>query len=117
MLDTSEVVMTRHEKKIAAFVVTWFGNWPNYTRLWVESCRTNPSVDFLIFTDHPLLTPEELPANVFSIPMTESEFSSRLQEIIGVPIQLKDAHKLCDFKPFFGLVYPEHLKDYEFWGF
>ena len=27
------------------------GNLPVYFQLWLESCRRNPSVDFLVFTD------------------------------------------------------------------
>lgn len=38
--------------KSIVFVVPWGGGkLPTYFQLWLESCRRNPSVDFLVFTD------------------------------------------------------------------
>ena len=37
--------------KSIAFVVPWAGHLPPYFQLWLESCRWNSSIDFLLFTD------------------------------------------------------------------
>lgn len=35
-----------------ALIIPHFGNFKNYVDFWLETCRKNPLVDFLIFTDN-----------------------------------------------------------------
>lgn len=35
-----------------ALIIPHFGNFKNYVSFWLESCKNNPNVDFLIFTDY-----------------------------------------------------------------
>ena len=37
--------------KSIAFVIPYFGKFPNYFSLWLQSCRNNPTIDWLLFTD------------------------------------------------------------------
>ena len=36
-----------------AFVIPYFGKFPNYFELWEHSAAYNKDIDFLIFTDTP----------------------------------------------------------------
>lgn len=33
-----------------AFIICWYGNYPWYFPYFVQSCRYNSTIDFLIFT-------------------------------------------------------------------
>jgi len=48
-------------KKIR-IIIPYFGKWPLWIDLFLESCRFNPTVDWLIFTDCPM--PGNRPENV-----------------------------------------------------
>jgi hypothetical protein len=72
-------------------------------------------VDFVIFTDQKPLRP--LPANVRMIPMTLADISHRAGAVLGFPISIPRAYKLCDFKPLYGLLFAEHLAGYTHWGY
>ena len=45
-----------------AYVVPFFGKFPKGFQFWLLSCKCNPSIDWLIFTDDK--TPYDYPENV-----------------------------------------------------
>ena len=45
-----------------AYVVPYFGKFPKGFQFWLLSCKCNPSIDWLIFTDDK--TPYDYPENV-----------------------------------------------------
>ena len=49
------------DKKIC-LIILYFGKLPNYFDLWLNSCKYNSSIDFLIFTDD--RTEYDYPKNV-----------------------------------------------------
>jgi hypothetical protein len=98
-----------------ALVLAWSGKWRPWIHLFLHSCARNPQVDFLIFTDQKPLRP--LPANVRMIPMTLADISHRAGAVLGFPISIPRAYKLCDFKPLYGLLFAEHLAGYTHWGY
>jgi len=101
-------------KKIG-MVYSYMGKWPNYLRLFLESCKYNPSVDFLIFTD--CGEPGEHSENVKIIPMNLSEFNALASLKLGMDIKIKTPYKLCDFKPCYGVVFEDYIQKYEYWGY
>src|SRR5262249_22099946 len=99
-----------------AFVVPYYGNWPRYWRLWAESAANNPRFDFLILTDLP--RPESVPDNVHIVPMRYAEVSHRLSGVLGFSLpNFATYHKMCDFKPFYGLAFADLLGSYQYWGY
>jgi hypothetical protein len=82
--------------------------------LYLESCRYNPSIDFLIFTD--CGAPDISCPNVTMIKSTLEQFHARASEKLGHRIFFEDTYKLCDFKPAFGVIFEEYLGAYDFWG-
>ncbi len=95
-------------------VLPYFGTFPNYFPLFLESCRRNPTVDWHIYTDSDV--PYDYPENVKVHKMTFADFQAKLQQSFDFPICLESPYKLCDFKPTYGETLAEDLKDYDFWG-
>jgi hypothetical protein len=102
------------EYKIGLITV-YFGPWPPWFNLFLESCKSNVNIDFLIFSDNPVLT-QNLP-NIKSVFLTLNDFNSRVSEILKLNITISDPYKLCDFKPVFGEVFGDYIKEYNFWGY
>ena len=95
-------------------VLPYFGTFPNYFPLFLESCRRNPTVDWHIYTDSDVAY--DYPENVKVHRITFSDFRAKLQQSFDFPIGLESPYKLCDFKPTYGEALAEDLKDYDFWG-
>jgi hypothetical protein len=46
------------------------------------------------------------------------ELWRRISEVLGFPLpNVVSYHKLCDFKPFYGLAFADLLKTYRYWGY
>lgn len=99
----------------AAFVVMYYGRWPWYWRLWAESVAANPGLDFLLITDLP--APAPLPPNVKLVPMTLAQALERFSACFGTAVTSVAPHKLCDYRPFYGLVFADLLQSYAYWGY
>lgn len=95
-------------------VLPYFGTFPNYFPLFLESCRNNPTVDWHIYTDNDAAY--DYPENVKIHKMSFADFRAKLQQSFDFPICLESPYKLCDFKPTYGETLRDDLKDYDFWG-
>lgn len=95
-------------------VLPYFGKLPNYFPLFLQSCRRNPTIDWLVYTD----SSRELdwPENVKVHKTTFDAFRSRIQKSFDFPICLESPYELCDFKPTYGDTLQEDLQKYDFWG-
>jgi hypothetical protein len=100
-------------KKIA-LVNCFFGMFPWYFPFFIKSCTTNPTVDFLIFTDSDY--DGVFPSNVKIIPFTLAQFNELATQKLAFKVAVKKPYKLCDFKPTYGLLFSEYLVEYDFWG-
>lgn len=102
--------------KKKALVVTYFGELPFWFSGFQQSCKYNPEITWIIFTDSFSL--KENLENLIFINLSIDQFSEIASQKIGIKINLlKDnLYKICDFKPAFGLIYEDYLKEYDFWG-
>ena len=102
-------------KKIA-FILPYFGKLPKKGfELWLLSCKYNPTIDWLIYTDDK--TEFQYPQNVKLTYTTLSEIKKKAQSLFEFQISLDKPRKLCDFKPAYGEIFKEELKEYDFWGY
>lgn len=101
-------------KKIA-LIIPYFGNFKNYFQVFLTSCKNNPTIDWLIYTDS--IEAYEWPENVHKITTTFEDFKQRIQANFDFCVCLDKPYKLCDFKPTYGEVLANDLKDYDFWGY
>ena len=58
----------------------------------------------------------ELPGNVKIINISLRDVSDLAGYKMGYSIDIGYAYKLCDFKPAYGFIFSEYIKDYDFWG-
>lgn len=98
-----------------ALVIVWLGPWKPWINLYVESCRRNPSFDFLIYTDQ--APPSATAANVRFLPIDRESMEQRIWEKLHLRTRLPKAYKLCDYKALFGLLFAEELEMYSHWGY
>ncbi|KQU97358.1 DUF6625 family protein [Devosia sp. Root105] len=101
-------------KRLVLFT-PWFGPWPVWINLYLESCRRNSEVDWLIHTDQDL--PENRPDNVHFIPISLTEFCDTISRAIGVPINAPNAYKLNDLKPMLGHAFASEISNYRSFGY
>jgi hypothetical protein len=102
-------------KATIAQIVPYFGRWPEWIDLYLFSCGQNPQVDFIFFTDCPI--PAVTYPNTIFHPMTFSEYCDLVSERLHINFHPERAYKLCDLRPFYGVIHQEELRDYEFWGY
>ncbi len=101
-------------KSIILFI-PYFGKLPSYFPLFLESCRYNNTIDFLLFTDDE--TQYDYPPNVSVKYMPFSSFADRIQQMYSFHISLAYPYKLCDYKPAYGEICAKEFAGYDFWGY
>jgi hypothetical protein len=71
--------------------------------------------EFLYLTDDPAVKSPY--PNVRVIPLTLAEFNMRARDVIGCELGSNHPMKLCDFRPAFGLIFADLLRESAFWGY
>ena len=92
----------------------YFGKFNNYFELWKKSCQYNTTIDFLIFTDQEINY--DIPRNMKIIKMNLEECKNLIEKKLEMKISLEKAYKLCDFKPVYGKIFEDYIKEYDYWG-
>ena len=100
-------------KKI--FIIPYFGKFPEYFPLFLKSCSKNRGFEWLFFTD--ITYRGEIPQNVRFVQISFENLVKLIQSKFNFKINLKTPYKLCDYKPAYGYIFDEYLKDYDFWGY
>ena len=101
--------------KKCLLILPYFGKFNNYFPLYLKSIETNTGINWLIITDD--RTPYSYPDNVKVIYCDFPELAERAKAALGKDIYLEYPYKLCDFKPAYGVIFEEEVKDYEYWGY
>lgn len=97
------------------FVIPYFGRWPFWMPFFLESCRRNPDIDWLLFSDCGV--PADLPVNVRIESIGYADYCALVAERLGIPFAPQNAYKLCDIKPALGFIHEDRLAGYDFWAF
>lgn len=96
-------------------ICPYFGKLPtSQFPLWLESCRFNSTIDWLIITDDE--THYDYPQNVRVKYSSWNSFKSKVESVFDFPIYFEKPYKVCDFRPAFGVIFEEEIKGYDFWG-
>ena len=101
--------------KKCCFIIPYFGKFPNYFQLFLNSCRYNPDFNWLLFTDDH--AEFDYPENVKVVYMPYGDFKGVIQSRFDFPLVIPTPHKLCDFKPAYGYLFEEYLEKFKFWGY
>ena len=100
-------------KKIA-YVLPYFGHFPKGFELFLMSCKNNSTIDWLIFTDDK--TKYDYPPNVKVKYYSFEDIKKKVQKNFDFKIVLDKPYKFCDFKPAYGEIFSDELKEYDYWG-
>ena len=96
-------------------VIPYFGRWPVWMPFFLASCRMNPTVDWLFFSDCGQL--EDCPRNVRVIETDYGDYCTLIGKRLNIDFRPDHPYKLCDLKPALGYVHANQLADYDFWAF
>ena len=101
--------------KKCCFIVPFFGKMPKNFSLFLKTCEYNRDFNWLIITDDN--TKYIYPPNVKKINMTFNEVRELIQSKFDFKIALPNPYKLCDFRPAYGFLFEDYIRDFRFWGY
>ena len=102
------------ETKICVIGV-YFGTLPNYFQLWLRSCEYNKNISFYLFTDADL-SAYVIPSNVRWITYSLEQMRERASDVLGFEAALYSPYKCCDFRPLYGKIFSEYIREFDYWG-
>lgn len=98
-----------------ALIIPYFGEFPEWMPLYLYSCSKQRKIDFLYFTDCEI--PKRIYANTIFVKTTFEAYCDKVSSKLSIEFHPSASYKLCDLKPFYGMVHEEELRNYEWWGF
>lgn len=101
--------------KKCLFIVPYFGKLPAIFPLFLKSAAYNTEYNWLILTNDS--TKYNYPKNVETVYMSFEDFRNKVQEKFDFPISLNSYQKLCDYKPAYGYILEDKIKNFAFWGY
>jgi len=101
--------------KSIVILICYFGEFPWYFDYFLHSCKYNPTVHFIIITDDEAYS-KTLPENIIIINKSMAELNDLASEKLGFKTHINNTRKLCDFKPAYGFLFSDLIRDYDFWG-
>jgi hypothetical protein len=101
--------------KSIIIVISYFGEWPKWFPLFLASCRSNPTINWLIITDCEI--PYSIPGNVKFNRTTYTDYIESVCKHFDVEFRPADNYKICDLRPLYGHLYSDDIKGYDYYGF
>lgn len=96
-------------------LIPYFGRWPEWMNLFVESCKWNPGVRWRLYTD--CGEPENRAANVEYVHLSFEDYKALARERLGIAFDPTDPYKLCDLKPCLGHIHERDAEGFPFFGY
>ncbi len=98
-----------------AIIIPYFGTLPQWFQMFLNSVKGISAFDFFLYTDDKRAF--TYPENVNVFYTSFSEMQKLFYEKLGNSIYLRHPYKFCDYRPAYGIVFAELIKDYEYWGY
>lgn len=96
-------------------LMPYFGKWPFWIELFIESCRRNPTIVWFFLSNCGELA--SFPNNVKYQEMSLKEYNALVSSRLSINFNPDNAYKVCDVRPAFGFIHEDLTKGYDFWGF
>lgn len=96
-------------------IIPYFGSFPVWFDLYLYSCYKNNFIDFYFFTDCKI--PNKIYSNTYFIKVSFEEYCELVSRKLDIQFRPQKYVKLCDVKPYYGLIHADIVSNYEFWGF
>jgi hypothetical protein len=101
-------------KEWLIMLMPYFGRWPEWMNLFIESCKWNPDVRWRFYTD--CGEPENNAANVDYVHLSFEDYKALVREKLRIEFDPSDRYKLCDLKPAYGDIHARDIAGYRFFG-
>ncbi|HKH46326.1 MAG TPA: DUF6625 family protein [Thermoanaerobaculia bacterium] len=96
-------------------LVPYFGRWPEWMNLFVESCRWNPGVRWRFYTD--CGEPENQADNVDYVHLSFDDYKALVRERLGIAFDPPAPYKLCDLRPCLAYIHERDVAGFPFFGY
>ena len=96
-------------------IIPYFGKFRNSFELFINSCRYNGDITWLIFSDNS--KPDELPNNIIWNECTLNDVKLLAEEKLKMSVRLQRPYKLCDLKPLYGKIFEDYISNFAYWGY
>ncbi|HEY3755268.1 MAG TPA: DUF6625 family protein [Opitutaceae bacterium] len=96
-------------------IVPYFGQWPEWFWLFLESCGRNRSFNWLFVTDCP--QPRQSPPNCRFVSMSWADCAARIADVCALRHPPTLVYKICDFRFAFGDIFSDYVGGFDYWGF
>jgi len=97
------------------FIIPYFGHWPFWMPFFIESCRANSDINWLLISDCERLN--DLPLNVEQRYVSFVDYCAWISQRLGFIFAPQHPYKLCDLKPAYGYLHEADIEGYDYWGF
>ena len=113
-MPVSENYKEQTTMKKCCFIIPYFGKFPNYFPLFLKTCGHNPDFNWLVITDDRL--EYDYPSNFTVLYWSFEKLKRYIQDKFDFRIALDSPYKLCDYKPAYGYIFDDYIRDFLFWG-
>jgi hypothetical protein len=100
--------------KSICLIANYFGEWPPWFDMFLESVRYNRTIDWCIYTDCPI--PEDPPLNVRFLRTDFASYCDMVSAKLGVCFQPDTSHNLCKLRPMYGEIHAADIEGYDYFG-
>lgn len=97
-------------------IVVYFGGWPIYFDLFLNSCANNPDIEFLFFSDCGITKKMYILPNCRYYHLTLKDFNQLASERLKLNIKIDSPYKICDLRPSYGEIFNGYISGFDFWG-
>lgn len=101
--------------KNLVLILPYFGKFKNYFPLFLKSCATNKTITWLLYTDNE--ESYDYPSNVTVIKIPFVEWQKKTTSKFDFDVNISAPYKLCDYKPAYGYLLEDDIKEYDYWGY
>jgi len=102
--------------KKTLLIIPYFGKLPKYLSLYFKGCESNNWLDILIITND--IPPKNKPKNVAFKQQSLLEISKQISKVHDLENYiLPNGYKLCDWRPSYGLIFQDEIKNYDYWAY
>lgn len=101
--------------KSIIILIDYFGSWPEWFPIFLESCRHNPTINWLFHTD--------CPCDLYNVENVKFRYISKEDYIRQVSDKLRirftpgNDYKFNDLKPMLGILHEDEIQGYDFFGY
>jgi len=101
--------------KSILIIINYFGEWPPWFPVFLESCKKNSTINWLFHTDCPV---EQYKIdNVKFKQVTFDDYVSMVSKKLNVNFRPENSYKLCDIKPMYGILHNDEISGFDFYGY